>query len=98
MEGPYYDPMVMLALPDQILGNCLEGRWDEMGRAGMTYGETATKANKKAVLSQLMAVSLTSKYSALVVETGANVNHYVQSVSVHQPLKSMHQPMYLRPN
>jgi hypothetical protein len=46
-----------------------------MGKCGMTYGETATKANKKAVLSQLMAVSLTPKYSALVVETGANVNH-----------------------
>lgn len=34
------------------------------------------KAKRNPVLSQLMAVSETSKYSAAVTETGANVNHY----------------------
>lgn len=43
--------------------------------SGYTHGLATIKENKKAVLSQLTAVSLTPKYSADVVETGANVNH-----------------------
>jgi hypothetical protein len=35
----------------------------------------ATKENINAVLNQLIALSVTSKYSAAVVDTGANVNH-----------------------
>jgi hypothetical protein len=41
-----------------------------------TYGDIATKENRNAVLSQLIAVSETLKYSAAVALTGANVNHY----------------------
>ena len=41
----------------------------------MTYGVIGIKAKKNAVLSQLIAVSDTLKYSADFVETGANVNH-----------------------
>lgn len=41
----------------------------------MHSGEETAKANRKAVLSQLMAPSETLKYSEDVVETGANVSH-----------------------
>lgn len=41
-----------------------------------TYGEMTINANRNPVLSQLIAVSETLKYSAAVAETGANVNHY----------------------
>lgn len=50
-------------------------------RMANTYGLMTTKANKNAVLSQLMAVSEVSKYSAAVVERAAKVNHYVHRVS-----------------
>lgn len=41
----------------------------------MTSGDATAKENRKPVLSQLIAVSETLKYSAELVETGANVSH-----------------------
>ena len=40
-----------------------------------TYGVTATKAKRNAVLNQLIALSDTEKNSDAVVETAENVNH-----------------------
>ena len=40
----------------------------------MTSGDAATKANRKPVLNQLIALSLTPKYSADVVDTAAKVS------------------------
>ena len=44
----------------------------------------ATKANKKAVLSQLIALSETLKYSADVLDIAANESH-LEEVSVRSP-------------
>jgi hypothetical protein len=41
----------------------------------MTSGAATENENRKAVESQLMAVSETLKYVAADVETGAKVNH-----------------------
>ena len=42
---------------------------------GKTYGQITINENKNPVLSQFIAVSVTLKYSADFVETGAKVNH-----------------------
>jgi hypothetical protein len=41
----------------------------------MVRGQAATKANRKPVESQFMAVSETEKYSAAVEDMGAKVSH-----------------------
>lgn len=48
----------------------------------MTRGQATTNENKKAVESQLIAVSETSKYAAAEADTGAKVSHYRKSISV----------------
>jgi hypothetical protein len=41
----------------------------------MTNGQATTKEKRKAVESQLISDSVTLKYAAEVVETGAKVSH-----------------------
>ena len=52
----------------------------------MTNGLAATKANMKAVASQLIMEAVVEKYSAAVFATGEYVSHCSRSVLVHSEI------------
>lgn len=47
----------------------------------MVKGAATTKANRKAVLSQLMMEEVVEKYSAAVLATGENESHWTRRQS-----------------